>query len=182
MSLLSCYCHLFFGADKEMEVAAKTIRKLTGVSLEKSVAIIRSAFGKVADELGITVENAPMFPAFITLERLEEMRARGAIFFGLFINGSQVGVVAVEKEADGEYYLKRLAVLPDYWHGGLGRELVNFIIDYVRKLGVKKLYLGMVNEHKVLKEWYLSMDFKEISLKRFEHLPFTVCYMALDIS
>ncbi len=165
-----------------MEVAAKTIRELAGVSLEKSVAIIRSAFGKVADELGITIENAPMFPAFITLERLEEMRARGAVFYGLFSNGSQVGVVAVEKQDTGEYHLRRLAVLPEYWHGGLGRELVNFIIDYVRKRGIKKLYLGMVNEHRVLKEWYLSLGFKEISLKRCEHLPFTVSIMALDIS
>jgi len=165
-----------------MEVASRTIKELTGVSLEKSAAIIRSAFGKVAAELGITVENAPMFPAFITLERLEEMRARGAVFFGLFIDGRQAGVVAVEKRDTGDCYLERLAVLPEHWHGGLGRELVNFVIDYVKKLGVKKLYLGMVNEHKVLKEWYQSMDFKEIELKKFEHLPFTVCFMALDIT
>ncbi len=165
-----------------MEVAAKTIRKLTGVSLGKSLTIIRSAFGKVADELGITIENAPMFPAFITLERLEEMRTRGAVFYGMFIDGEQVGVVAVEKRDTGDYYLERLAVLPEYWHGGLGRELVNFIIDYVKKIGVKRLYLGMVNEHKVLKEWYQSMGFEEINLKKYEHLPFTVCYMALDIS
>ena len=165
-----------------MEVAARMIRELNGVSLEKSVAIIRSAFGKVADELGITIENVPMFPAFITIERLEEIRARGAVLFGLFSNGSQVGVVAVEKQDTGEYHLRRLAVLPEHWHGGLGRELVDFIIDYVRKLGVKKLYLGMVNEHTVLKNWYQSMGFIEIELKKFEHLPFTVCFMALEIN
>ena len=165
-----------------MEVASRTMRELTGGSLKKSVAIIRSAFGKVAAELGITVENAPMFPAFITLERLEEMRARGAVFFGLFIDGRQAGVVAVEKRDTGDYYLERLAVLPEYWRGGLGRELVDFIIDYVRELGVKKLYLGMVNEHTVLKNWYQSMGFIEIELKKFEHLPFTVCFMALEIN
>lgn len=165
-----------------MKVAQKTVKPLANASLEKSLTIIRSAFGKVAGELGITVENAPMFTAFTTLGRLEEIRARGALFFGLFINGSQVGVVAVEKEADGEYYLKRLAVLPEYGHGGFGRELVDYVIDYVRKLGVKKLYLGMVNEHTVLKEWYQSMGFKEVTLRKYEHLPFTVCIMALDIT
>lgn len=155
-----------------MEVAAKTIRELTGVSLEKGVAIIRSAFGRVASELGITQDNAPMFPAFMTLERLKEMRVRGAVFFGMFINGEQVGVVALEKRdtddayIKGQYYLERLAVLPEYWHRGIGRELVNFIIDYVSKLGVKKLHLGMVNEHKVLKEWYQSMGFKEVEIKK----------------
>ena len=165
-----------------MEVAAKTIKPLAGISLGKSVAIIRSAFGKVAVELGITEKDAPMFPAFITLERLEEMRARGAVFYGMFSNGRQVGVVAVEKRDTGDYYLERLAVLPQYWHGGLGRELVDFIIDYVRKLEVKKLYLGMVNEHKVLKEWYKMLGFKEVEVKKLEHLPFTVCHMAMDIT
>ena len=85
-----------------MEVAQKTIRELCGESPDDSLQIIRSAFGKVAGELGITEENAPMFPAFITKERLDEMRARGAVFQGLFIDGRQVGVVAVEKQATGE--------------------------------------------------------------------------------
>ena len=169
-----------------MKAAIKRIEALDG-GLEQSAAIIRSAFGRVAGELGITEENAPMFPAFMTLARLEEMRERGAVFFGMFMNGKQVGVAAVEKRdtgepyMKGEYYLERLAVLPEHWHGGLGRELVNFAIDYCKKLGVKKLYLGMVNEHKVLKDWYLSLGFKEIEIKKFERLPFSVCFMARDI-
>ena len=164
-----------------MKNAPKIIKPLAGASLGNSLVIIRSAFGKVAEELNITVENAPMFTAFTTLAKLEEIRARGALFFGLCIKGSQVGVVALEKEADGEYYMKRLAVLPEYWHDGLGRELVDFIINYVRKLGVKKLYLGMVNESTVLKKWYQSMGFKETDVVKYDHLPFTVCHMVLDI-
>jgi N-acetylglutamate synthase-like GNAT family acetyltransferase len=165
-----------------MEVAQKTIKELTGASLDDSLQIIRSAFGKVAGELGITLENAPRFPAFITRERLEEMRTGGALFFGLFINGSQAGVVALEKEATGEYYMKRLAVMPEYWHGGMGRGLVEYVIDYVRRLGINKLYLGMVNEQTVLKSWYQDMGFKETAVKKFEHLPFNVCFMELDIT
>jgi GNAT superfamily N-acetyltransferase len=158
------------------------IKDLTGTSLEKSVAVIRRAFGKVAEEMGITYENAPLFPAFITIERLEEMRSRGAIFFGYFIGRKQVGVIAMEKRDNGEYFMERLAVLPEYWHGGIGRELVDFVIDYVRKLGIKKLYLGMVNEQKVLKDWYKGMGFQEVEVKKFEQLPFSVCFMVRDIN
>jgi N-acetylglutamate synthase-like GNAT family acetyltransferase len=165
-----------------MEVAQKTIKEITGASLDDSLRIIRSAFGKVAGELGITMENAPRFPAFITYERLEEMKAGGAVFFGTFVNGSQAGVVALEKEATGEYYMKRLAILPEYWHGGMGRELVNYVIDHVRRLGVKKLYIAMVNEQAVLKSWYQGIGFKEIAVKKFEHLPFNVCFMEMDIA
>ncbi len=52
-----------------MEVAQQTIKELTGAALDDSVRIIRGAFGKVAGELGITLENAPGFPAFITIAK-----------------------------------------------------------------------------------------------------------------
>jgi N-acetylglutamate synthase-like GNAT family acetyltransferase len=146
-------------------IAPKTIKEITSASLADSVQIVRSAFGRVAGELGITLENAPRFPAFVTIERLEEMRAGGAL----------------EQEAAGEHYLKRLAVLPEYWHGGLGRELVQHIIDYARGLGIKKLHIAMVNEQTVLKKWYQGMGFKETEIKKFEHLPFSVCFMVMDI-
>jgi diamine N-acetyltransferase len=164
-----------------MEVTQKNIITLGSASLKESVAIIRSAFGEVIDDFGITESNTPMFAAFTTIEKLEEMKARGVKFFGLFLNGSQVGVVALEKEADGEYHMKRLAVLPEYWHSGLGRNLVDYVIDYVRKHGVKRLHLGMVNENIVLKKWYQDIGFKETEVIKFDHLPFTVCRMALEI-
>ncbi len=165
-----------------MEIAGKTIRELVDTPLDDSVRIVRSAFGKVADELGITEECTPGFPAFVNLERLEEMRAGGAVFFGTFINGSQAGVVALEKEPAGEYYMKRLAVLPEYWHGGLGRALVDYVIDYAGKLGIGKLYLGMVNEQTALKNWYRKIGFRETAIKKFEHLPFSICFMEMDIA
>jgi ribosomal protein S18 acetylase RimI-like enzyme len=163
-----------------VKVAAGTIRELTGLSLEPSAAIIRSAFGKVAPGLGITQKNAPMFPAFITAEGLEEMRARGAVFFGYFLGERQAGTVAVEKREKG-YFMERLAVMPEYWHAGIGRELVDFVVGYIKKLGVKELHLGMVNEETVLKKWYEGMGFREVELRKFEGLPFTVCFMARDI-
>jgi GNAT superfamily N-acetyltransferase len=162
-------------------VPTTMVAELDGVSLEDSVWIIRSAFGRVARELGINYENTPRFPAFITIERLEEMRAGGAVFFAAFSDGRQVGVVVLEKEATGEYYMKRLAVLPEYWHGGLGRKLVERVIDHVRRLGIKKLHLAMVNEQAGLKDWYRGLGFRETAVKKYEHLPFSVCFMEMDI-
>ena len=164
-----------------MNAAQKTIKPLTDTSLEKSLVIIRAAFGKVTAGFGITEENTPVFAAYTTLENLKDMRARGVRFFGLFLNGSQVGVVGVEKEADGVCHMSRLAVLPEYWHCGFGRELVDYVIGYTRGLGVSRLRLGMVNENTVLKKWYLDMGFKEIEIKKFDHLPFTICRLALEI-
>jgi diamine N-acetyltransferase len=164
-----------------MENASGEIRIITGEPLEPSVAIIRRAFGTVAEEMGFTEQNAPRYTAFTTVPKLGETRRRGGIFWGLFIGGKQAGFVAVEMEQDGKYWMKRLAVLPEFRHGGSGKALVDTVIKYVRSKGEQKLYIGMVNEEKVLKDWYLAMGFKVTAVEKFPELPFTVAFMELDI-
>jgi ribosomal protein S18 acetylase RimI-like enzyme len=157
------------------------IEEITGGNLENNVEIIRRSFQTIADELGLTRENCSVYPAFTTPEKLKELRTRDAVFFGLFVDGHQAGFVAVEKEKDGKYYMKRLAVLPEYRHGGAGRKLIDFVIDYVKNAGIRTLSIAIVNEQSVLKDWYKDMGFNEISIKEFEHLPFTVCFMEMNI-
>jgi ribosomal protein S18 acetylase RimI-like enzyme len=164
-----------------LSVASGIIRDVTGASLEANAAIIRRAFGTVADELGFTEANVPVYPAFITAERLGELRSRGAVFFGLFIEDVQAWFVAVDKENDGKYYMKRLAVLPEYRQRGYGKKLVDFVIDFVKGRGSRKLHIAIVNEQAILKRWYQGMGFRETSVKYFERLPFRVCFMELDI-
>jgi diamine N-acetyltransferase len=160
----------------------REIRVITNEPLEPNVTLIRRSFATVAAEMGITEKNAPRFTAFITKERLEETRRQGGIFWGLFIGGKQAGFIAVEKEPDNKYWMKRLAVLPEYRHGGSGRALVDTVINYVRGLGEEKLYLGMVNEETVLKNWYLAMGLKVTAiLNDIPNLPFTVALMELDL-
>jgi diamine N-acetyltransferase len=160
----------------------REIRIITNEPLEPSVALIRQSFATVAAEMGFTEKNAPRYTAFITKERLEENRQQNGIFWGLFIGGKQAGFVAVIKENDGKYWMKRLAVLPEYRHGGSGRSLVDTVINYVRAQGENLLYIGMVNEETVLKNWYLAMGFKVTTiLNDIPDLPFTVALMEKDI-
>lgn len=160
----------------------KTIREVTDDALDNNVEIIRCAFGTVAVELKLTRENCPTHPSFITISQLSELRIKGLKFFGLFAGDRQVGFVAVEKASDTIYYMEKLAVLPEYRHKGYGRELVRFVIDYVRNHGGKKLSIGIIDKQTVLKNWYKEMGFKEIAAKEFEHLPFTVCFLDMEIS
>ena len=164
-----------------MEAPAKDIRIITDEPLEPSVAVIRRAFGTVAKEFGFTEQNAPRYTAFITLEKLKELRDRQTVFWGLFEDKTQIGFVAVEKEPDGKYWMKRLAVLPEYRHGGSGKALVDAVINYVRSLGEKTLYIGTVYDEKVLVDWYLAMGFKLTKTFRIPDLPFTIAHMELVI-
>jgi ribosomal protein S18 acetylase RimI-like enzyme len=181
LSVILLVSYLFKYRVIQLITRKKKIIEITGDKLDKSVEIIRRAFGTVAEEMGITEEVTPFFPAFITIERLEELRKRGAIFFGLFIDGQQAGFVAVEKENDGKFYMKRLGVLPEFRHGGYGRNLVDTVLEYVKNKGSRKLHIAIVNEQTRLKDWYLGMGFKEVSIQKFEHLPFRVCFMELSI-
>jgi len=158
------------------------IREITTeVQLEETIAIVRAAFAGVADDMGLTRENAPSHPAFTTLERMFAMQQRMP-FFGLYLDGAQVGCAAIEKASDTVYYLERLAVLPAHRHKGYGEKLVGFVMDYARERGGKKVSLGMINSHKILKDWYKSLGVVETGTKQFENLPFTVCFMDKEVS
>lgn len=149
--------------------------------LAVSVGILREAFQTVADQLNLTPENNPTNPAFMTYERLNEAKAKGLKFFGLFESERQVGLVALEQAGDGLYYLERLAVLPGYRHRGYGRSLLDFAFQYVKDAGGSAISIGIINENSVLKCWYQGYGFVETGTKTFAHLPFTVCFMKKDV-
>ena len=150
-------------------------------SLDTSVEVIRKSFGTVAEELSLTTEIAPTHPSFITIAQLEELRWKGLVFYGYFLDDKQVGFVTMEKADDSLYYLEKLAVLPEYRHNGYGRKLVRFILDMAAAKGAKKLSIGIIYEQKVLKDWYKDIGFRETGIRKFEHLPFTVGFMEIDL-
>ena len=158
------------------------IRDITGKDVTRSVEVIRESFSTVAEELGLNQSDCPTHPSFITAERLEELRARGLRFLGLFLDGHQIGFVAVERADGGRYYIEKLAVIPQHRHQGLGRCLLEFAIDTIRQMGGRRVSVAIINEHAVLKDWYGRLGFIETGTRRFEHLPFTVCYMERSLA
>ncbi|WP_371380029.1 GNAT family N-acetyltransferase [Sporomusa aerivorans] len=145
--------------------------------LTDSIIVIRNSFATVAGEFNLTPDNAPTNPAFIEVRHLKRMREKGIVMFGVFHDESQVGFVAVEKKAENEFYMERLAVLPEYRHKGYGRKIVEHVSAYVAGQGGGRVLIGMIDEHVLLKAWYCSLGFKEQHVARHVHLPFAVCYM-----
>ncbi len=158
------------------------IRDVTGESLEVNLNIIHRSFQTVADEMGITPENAPRYTAFLPLERLKEERDNGARFFGYFNDGRQIGFVTVETEDGGEWFMKRLAVLPEYRGRGIAGKLIERVIDYVKEHSVTCLHIGIVNEQKGLKQWYEAMGFRTYEVFEVPNLPFTVALLKMALN
>lgn len=165
-----------------MDALKCDIRPTTREDLPHSLSVIRSSFNTVAVEMNLTIDNCPGHTAFTTMEKLLDLHGK-ATCFGLYVDGTQIGFVAAEKVGDGEiYYLDKLAVLPDKRHKGYGAQLVMCVLGYAAGHGAKIVSLGMIDSHTVLKEWYRSLGFQEKGTRKFDHLPFTVCFMDLDLS
>lgn len=158
------------------------IKELTAeTELENSVKVIADSFATVAAEFKLTKENCPTHPSFVTLKQLTEMKRKGLKLFGLFEGEVQVGFIAVEKKKDKVFNLEKLAVLPEHRHKGYGGELCAFVDDFVKSAAGKTISIGIINEHTVLKQWYISKGYHETALTKFAHLPFTVCFMEKPI-
>jgi len=144
--------------------------------IKNSVAVIRDSFRTVAIEFGLNELNCPTHPSLMTLDKLLELEKKARLF-GLFLANVQVGFVAIEKADDTLYYMDKLAVLPEYRHKGYGRKLVRFVFEQVKKSKGERISIGIINESTVLKNWYIGNGFAKTGTKKFEHLPFTVCFM-----
>ncbi len=159
-----------------------TLNEITNENeLKNSVRVIRNAFRTVALEFGLTRDNCPTHPSFVTVRQLNELKRKGLKFLGLFLGNRQIGFVAVEKVDESLYCIEKLAVLPEHRHSGYGKNLMEFSFEYIKVNDGKKVSIGIVEEHTVLKNWYKEMGFKETSTKEFAHLPFTVCFMEKEI-
>ena len=157
------------------------IREITDPAEFPGIAkIIRASFKTVAEDFGLTRENAPSHPSFLKAGWLKEKKSDEVKYFGLFLGDRQIGFIMVEKESEKTYWIEKLAVLPSYRHGGSGAKLVGFAIDYIREHGGKNVALGMMNEHTVLKNWYKKLGFRQISTRKYPHLPFSVTLMGRD--
>jgi len=147
----------------------------------QSVEVIRQSFGTVARQFGLTIQNCPTHPSFMTLEQLKALHTKGQRFFGLFRDDVQVGFVAVEKLDDANYTMEKLAVVPSARHQGTGARLVRFALDLAAGQGAGKLSIGVIDDHTVLKDWYKTFGFVAAGTQKFSHLPFTVCFMEIDL-
>jgi ribosomal protein S18 acetylase RimI-like enzyme len=157
------------------------IRDVTPEPLESNAALIRRAYRTVADDMGITLENAPRYTAFITDAQLGEERDAGSVFYGLFVEGKQAGFVAVQQDEEGRWHMRRLAVLPEYRDRGLGRQLVEQAIAHARERGATALHIGIVAEQAGLKEWYEGMGFRTYRTFTVDHLPFGVALLVMKL-
>ena len=143
--------------------------------------IIRSSFLTVAEEFGLTENNCPSHTAFMTIDKLQKQFDDCRPMFLFYQDDVPVGYFSLAKCGDEEWELNNLAVLPEYRRLGIGKSLVNYAVTTVKNYGSNKISIGIIEENTLLKNWYLKLGFNHISTHKFEHLPFTVGFMKMEI-
>ncbi len=144
--------------------------------------IVASANRSVARQFALDQDNAPNHPSFCTADWIREGQDRGETYFILEAKGKAVGCVAYESPEPGTAYLNRLAVLPEFQGQGIGKKLVDHIIDQAKKDQKKTISIGIIKAHLQLAAWYGSLGFEPAGTKEFDHLPFDVQFMAYTVT
>ncbi len=159
------------------------IRKLNKEKdLNDLLYVIQESFLTVAEDFNLTKENAPTNPAFITMDKLKESIENKLDFYVATESNKIIGCIGVQPgKKEKEYYIERLAVLPEYRHSGYGKKLLDKAFDEIRERKARYVSIGIINENKVLKRWYLQNGFIDYETKKYDHLPFTVCLMGMDL-
>ena len=155
------------------------IRKMKTEEIPECVRVIRSAFATVADEFGFTPENAPRFTAFATNEeRLWwHFEQENRPMYVYCVEGNIVGYYSLALLKDGSMELNNLAVAPEYRHRGIGGQLLLHAFDRARELGCGVMKIGIVEENKVLRQWYERYGFIHKGTEKFDFFPFTCGYL-----
>lgn len=141
--------------------------------------VIRESFSTVANEFGFTVANAPRFTAFaITEEQLNyQLVEEHRPMYAFFDNEIIIGYYSLLLQGNKECELNNLCVIPAYRHHGIGEELLKNAFKAAKALNCDKINIGIVEENKVLRNWYESFGFIHTGTKKFDFFPFTCGYM-----
>lgn len=156
------------------------IKEIAPSQYGKCVDVIRRAFAPVADRFSLTEHGCPTNPAFVKLERLIFEADNGVDMYGVFKDDVQIGFVGLDKR-ENEMKLEKLCIVPEQCGNGYGTLLLEFAKDKARKMGYKKISLGVIAQNMELREWYKANGFSEMSVRSFELLPFEVCMMQMEL-
>jgi len=152
--------------------------------LSTVVHVLNASHGTVAKQFGFTVETNPTNNAFIDEATLRLQLNSGIRLYGLTVDDELIGCIAVEESTKevATYYIEKVSVLPEYRNQGYGIELMDFATDLIRQTGGKYVSIALIDSHAKLKSWYLTQGFHQTGIKKYEHLPFSVCFMSKQLN
>ncbi|MBP8593491.1 MAG: GNAT family N-acetyltransferase [Ruminococcus sp.] len=148
--------------------------------IPECVQVIRKSFLTVAEEFGLTTENAPRFTAFATDEN--------RLFYQLDVqqrlmvawvdeDGKIIGFYSLIPQSDEECELGSLCVLPEHRHKNIGSRLLEDSFSRAKNAGFSQMKISIIEENSQLRQWYEGKGFVHTSTEKFDFFPFTCGYL-----
>lgn len=159
------------------------IKEISVEHIPECVKVIKESFTTIANQFGITIENAPRFTAFSTSEEklTKQFVDNHRPMYAYFENEKIIGYYSLSPLENNECELNNLCVLPDHRHTGIGLTLLNDACTNAKKLGRTKMMISIVEENKVLRKWYEANGFIHTDTKKFAFFPFTCGYLQKNL-
>ncbi len=96
-------------------------------------------------------------------------------------SGVLCGYYSLLIQENGECELNNLAVLPQYRHRGIGKQLLEHSYTTAKNLGCYTMNIGIVEENTVLRKWYEENGAIHIGTQKFDFFPFTCGYLKKEL-
>ena len=145
------------------------------------LGLIQESFETLYRRVGLTPANFSRHAAHMGPEWVLEQMDTGNRFFILEDSGLACGCVALRPAQAGTVELWRLAVLPAHRRKGYGRMLVAHVMAEARRMGARRVTLGLWATDPELLRWYERRGFAITETKTCPDLPLAVTHMAMDL-
>lgn len=145
--------------------------------------LIKRSFMTVAEEFGFTEQNAPRFTAYaISEDRLSwHMDGEHRPMYVYEAEGVLCGYYSLLLQKNSECELNNLAVLPEYRHRRIGKQLLEHAFDTAKHAGCSLIHIGIVEENTLLRKWYEENGAIHIGTEKYDFFPFTCGYMKREL-
>jgi ribosomal protein S18 acetylase RimI-like enzyme len=135
---------------------------------------VRGLFQEYAEAIGTDLEYQG-FAAELAALPAPYVPPRGALFIA-HVNDGVAGCVGLRPLSDGSGEMKRLYVRPAYRSVGLGKRLVETVIQAAQQAGFRELRLDTLPSMASAQELYRRLGFVETEPYNNKHLPGTRFY------
>lgn len=155
------------------------LHEATGDDAREIASIVRRAFRKQAQTLGIRGSEHPAYAGFETAVRVRSRLADGARIVVARVDDRAVGTVTwrLDSGSPAKGEITRLAVLPSVRGGGIGRALMESAESALFQTGAAVAEVSVVATFDRLRAYYETMGYISTRRCRFNHLPFDVLFM-----
>lgn len=132
-----------------------------------------SAYGEFIPE----EDRRDFHNSYYALDKLEQLFATKVVEGCVaVVDGKVVGYSKTHlNEGKREFFVTSLYVLPNFQKLNLGKQMLEYGIATAEKLGLDKIWLGVMVENKPAIQWYVRQGFIFI-----ENKPFTIGKTTID--